>query len=319
MLTLFSTPKPFEGHSNLIQRNALQSWRELHPGIEVILFGDDAGTAEVCRELGLRHEPAVERKADGTKSLRSIFGQAQEIACHEILCYSNCDVIFTNDFIHALADVARWRGRFLMVGRRWDLEVTEPIHISGAHWQQAILQRARNEGLQRLHYNIDYFAFPRGLYKGIPDLAIGRNWWDQWLLWSASAQGASVIDVSDVVCAVHQNHDYSYHPRGMTGVWYDERAQENFRQAGGWSHLHTIEDARFRFTPKGIVPNRFYWLAPARRRVRRVSRAMRTLARTRFWHPLLDRTRSLRHALGLKQDILPASLRRKSRRHWLDV
>ncbi len=61
MLTLFSTPKPFRGHINIIQRNALESWRRLDPDAEIILFGDDEGAAEVCRELGLRHEPKVLR------------------------------------------------------------------------------------------------------------------------------------------------------------------------------------------------------------------------------------------------------------------
>lgn len=319
MVTIFSTAKPFEEHSNVIQRNALESWRRLHPDIEIILFGDDVGAAEVCRELGLRHEPAIERKADGTKSLRSIFGRAQEIARHEILCYSNCDIIFTNDFPRALDSVSRWQEKFLMVGRRWDLDVTEPIDFLKANWREAILHRVWNEAFQRLYYNIDYFAFPRGFYNDIPDLVIGRNWWDQWLVWRAAAQGAPVIDVSDVVCAVHQNHDYSYHPQGMTGVWHGETTQENFRFAGGWSHLHTIEDARFRLTPQGIEPNRFYWLAPARRQVRRVSKAVRSFARTRMWHPLLDRTRRFRHALGLRQELFPTWLRRKSRRHWLDV
>jgi len=52
MLTIFSTPKPFLGHIDVIQRNALQSWKRLHPDVEIILFGDDNGAAEVCRDRG---------------------------------------------------------------------------------------------------------------------------------------------------------------------------------------------------------------------------------------------------------------------------
>jgi hypothetical protein len=61
MLTFFSTPKPFIGHCNLIQRNALKSWTLLHSDAEVILFGDEEGAAEACRDLGIRHEPNVLR------------------------------------------------------------------------------------------------------------------------------------------------------------------------------------------------------------------------------------------------------------------
>src|SRR5262249_19151083 len=58
--TFFATAKPFEGHSGIIQRNALKSWMLLHPNVEVILFGDDKGAAEIAAELGLRHVPFVE-------------------------------------------------------------------------------------------------------------------------------------------------------------------------------------------------------------------------------------------------------------------
>jgi hypothetical protein len=319
MLTIFSTAKPFTGHSAVIQRNALESWKRLHPDVEVILFGDDAGAAEVCRELGLRYEPAIERRENGTKGLRSIFGRAQEIARHDILCYVNCDIILTSDFLRAIAALSARGEPFLMVGRRWDVDVTLPLDFSQPGWQEAIVQRARREGFQRLYYNIDYFAFRRGLYAQFPDLFIGRNWWDQWLVWQAGAAGVPVIDVSEVVCAVHQNHDYSYHPQGMAGVWSDDATQENFRRAGGWSHLHTIEDATFRLTASGIRPNHFHWLAPAKRRVRRVLRAVRTFLRTRLWHPFLDMTRPLRQALGLRQNVLnPLRRRNAPRRHWLD-
>src|SRR5271169_1997102 len=80
MLTVFSTPKPFHGHSGIIQRNALQSWTLLHPDVEVILFGDEDGAAETCRDLGIRHEPQVRRNENGTKFLSYIFDRANEIS-----------------------------------------------------------------------------------------------------------------------------------------------------------------------------------------------------------------------------------------------
>jgi hypothetical protein len=318
MITLFSTAKPFLGHHDVIQRNALESWRRLHPDIEVILFGDDAGAAEVCRELGLRHEPAIDRRENGTKGLRFIFTRAQEIARHEILCYVNCDIVLTNSFLRAIMALLSRHEPFLMIGRRWDVDVTQRLDFSQPSWQEDIVQRARQEGFQRLHYNIDYFAFRRGLYAQIPDLVIGRNFWDQWLVWQAGAAGVDVVDVSDVVCAVHQNHDYSYHPQGMAGVWSDAATQENFRRAGGWSHLHTIEDARYYMVPAGLKVNRAYWLAPAKRHMRRVRKTVSTFLRTRLWHPLLDKTRPLRQALGLRQRTLNLLRRNGPRRHWLD-
>ena len=61
MITIFTTAKPFDSHNGIIQRNALLSWKRLHPDVEVILFGDDEGAVKVCHELGVRLELHVER------------------------------------------------------------------------------------------------------------------------------------------------------------------------------------------------------------------------------------------------------------------
>src|SRR5262249_30275258 len=127
MLTLFSTPKPFRGHIDVIQSNAIQSWKRLHPSVDVILFGDDHGAAEAARACGFRHIPSVERSEYGTKYLASIFDQAQELARYDVLCYVNCDIVLTDDFFRAQSNVASRFPVFLMVGRRWDTDVRDPL------------------------------------------------------------------------------------------------------------------------------------------------------------------------------------------------
>src|SRR5262249_7427243 len=114
MLTLFTTAKAFIGHSGMIQRNALKSWTLLDPDVEVILFGDDEGAAEIARELGLRHEPFVERNEFGTKRIDWIFQRAQQIARHDLLCYSNCDMVYTGGFRNAFKAVQSRFAKYLM-------------------------------------------------------------------------------------------------------------------------------------------------------------------------------------------------------------
>jgi hypothetical protein len=304
----------------IIQRNALMSWKLLHPEVEIILFGDESGTMEVCRDLGLRHEPHVERTAEGTKLVRSIFGPAQQLARHDTLCYANCDIILGKDFLKAIGRVSPWTARFLMVGRRWDSDITTPIDFSNSDWEERLREFVLRKGVQRLYYNIDYFAFTKGIYVDIPPLAIGRVWWDHWLIWKASQQKAVVIDASDMVMAMHQNHDYAYHPEGHRGVWYGEGARRNFELAGGFGHLHTLEDATHRLKDQSIVPQRLYWLAPARRAVRRVVKKVQDYVRVRMWHPLLEATRPLRHSIGIREGKvrLPIPVRKPVRRHEFD-
>jgi len=309
MITIFCTPKPFRGHIAMIQRNALQSWKLLGPDMEVMVFGDEEGAAEVCRELGLRHEPGVQRTETGTKRVDYLFSAAQRLARHDLLCYANCDIVFPSSFRACLERLAAWRKHFLMVGRRWDLDVTEPLNFDSSSWQEDLLGKAVRHGRRIPAYNIDYFAFPRGLFAEIPPLVLGRIWWDHWLVWKAAEQGAPVVDASRLVYAVHQNHDYAYHPQGKVGVFDDAEANRNFYVAGGWKNLHTIADASHRLTASGIRRNYLGALAPLGRVFVRPWRKLRAATRTRVWHPLLRWTAPVRHALGLRREVLAAPVR----------
>ena len=113
MVTMFSTPKPFVGHIDVIQRNAIESWQRLHPDIEILLIGDDKGAAEVCQEFGIRHVKDVRRNRNGTKYLASIYDRAQEIAGHDLLCHVNCDILLMSDFRLAVESMRQGAQSFL--------------------------------------------------------------------------------------------------------------------------------------------------------------------------------------------------------------
>ncbi len=292
MLTLFTTAKAFTGHSGIIQRNALKSWTLLHPDTEIILFGDDEGATEISRELGLRHEPHVERNEFGTKRIDWIFSRAQEISRHDMLCYSNCDMIYPQAFCKSLAQIRERLTRFLMVGRRWDADIAEPIDFSRSGWEADVVALARKKGIQQPGYSVDYFAFRRGLYSRMPELVIGRVWWDHWLVWKARMESAAVVDVSPLVTAVHQNHGYGYHPAGAKGVWTDEQANRNWKNAGGRWHLFTIDDATHVLDENGMHRNWRASFAPLDRYL-----APRI---NPYLFKVLDVTRPLRRVLGLR-------------------
>jgi hypothetical protein len=302
MLTIFSTPKPFRGHIEIIQRNAIQSWKRLNPGVEVILIGDEEGTSEMAREFGLRHEPTVRRNEHGTKYLGYIFDHAEEVARHSLLCYVNCDILLTSDFYAALERVMRWRRNFLMVGRRWDTDIATPWDFSQLGWEAQLRSLALKQNRQRPAQWIDYFVFTRGLYSNkIPPFVIGRPGWDNWLVWFARASRVPVVDASRVVIAVHQNHDYSYHPQGEQGVWQGEEAQRNYALLGGWPCFRTIENTTHQLTRDGIKLNFRHWYALAKRASIHESSGA--------WFAFLSATRSVRHRFGLRQE----NIRRLSR------
>jgi len=294
MLTFFSTPKPFQGHINMIQRNALRSWLLVHPQVEVLLFGDDSGAAEACEELGIRHIPRVRKNSHGTKYLASIYDQAQQLARHDLLCHVNCDIILMDDFAHAVERAAQWNERFLLAGRRWDVDVRQPLSFDRPEWRKELRELALRSNRQRPPQWIDYFLFPKGLYHNkIPDFVIGRPGWDNWLLWFALNSGAKLIDASSVVTAVHQNHDYAYHPDGEKGVWEGEEAQQNYRLLDAYRKFRTLENATHFLEPEGLRRNHLDWLAQFKRNLRRSG--------STAWFKMLDVTRPVRHTLGFRQ------------------
>jgi hypothetical protein len=292
MLTFFTTAKPFEGHVGITQRNAIRSWQKLHPDVEIILMGDDAGAAEACAEMGLRHIPTVRRNQYGTKYLADIYDQAQAAARHKLVCHINCDIILTADFLRAVRRVAARDKRFLMAGRRWDVDVTAPIDFDDREWERHIEELAVKTNRQRPPQWIDYFVFSRGLYSGqVPAFVIGRPGWDNWLLWYPLSLGVPVLDASEVVRAVHQNHDYGYHPEGEKGVWEGEEAQENYRLHNG--KFATLANATYVLTAGCIRRNhKAKWIEARQRAIGGLSQA---------WFGLLNLTRPARHRLGVKK------------------
>ena len=294
MLTFFSTPKPFQGHIDVIQRNALESWKRVETDVEIILFGNDEGAAEVCRELGIRHVPDVRRNAHGTKYLASIYDQAQELARYDVLCHVNCDILLLDDFARALRQVAGQPAKFLMSGRRWDVDIREALDFKTSDWPEQVRKLALRTNHQRPPNWIDYFAFRKGLFhQQIPEFVIGRPGWDNWLIWFAGSSGAQVVDASSMVCAVHQNHDYSYHPDGEKGVWEGEEAQQNYKLLEGHRKFRTLENATHLLRANGLHRNYRHWLVQGKRNFYDwVSPA---------WMWALDLTRPLRHRMGMRQ------------------
>jgi hypothetical protein len=301
MITFFSTPKPFRGHIGIIQRNAINSWKLAHPDAEVILFGNEEGAAEAARELGARHEPEVDRNSLGTPLLSSLFDRADRLARHDRLCFLNADILLTGDFLAASTRLAQIHERSLMVGRRSDVEITEPLDFSKPDWGERLRSMARERGKLRPPQWIDYFVFPRGLLRQqVPPFAVGRPGYDNWLLWKVRSMGVPVVDVTPVVQVIHQNHDYSHHPGGQKGLWQDVEAQQNYALLGK-GHFATIDNATHRLTPNGLRPNYYHWVAQAKRKALGASNAA--------WFGLLGLTRPLRRRLGLRQRHSPETPR----------
>ncbi|SDE90619.1 glycosyltransferase family A protein [Rhodospira trueperi] len=226
MITLFSTAKRFEGHTAVIQENALDSWCALGPSVEVILFGDDPGTAEAAQRRGLRHVPDVKRTEQGTPLLSDIFDQAREKAKNPVLAYINADIVLRPDFVTAIGRVVQERERFLVVVQRLNLDVTTRLSFDDRGWAE-LGRCMRREGKLEAPDGIDVFAFSKATALALPDFAVGRPCWDNWLIMQAKRLGIPVVDISAVCRIVHQNHGYRHVPQGKGNKWEGPEADAN--------------------------------------------------------------------------------------------
>jgi hypothetical protein len=251
MLTIFTIPKAFEGHIEVIQRNAIQSWLCLKPHCEIILCGDDKGVASVAKEFGLKHLVHVERNEYGTPLLNSAFEQVQRVARYPLICYVNCDIILLSDFITTISKVNL--KKFLIVGQRWDLEVEAPIEFVSNEWEKNLKEKIAIDGTLHAPAGSDYFIFPKNMFGSIPPFIIGRPGWDNWFIYKARALGVPVIDASEMITIIHQNHDYGHIPEGRKDTYYGPEADYNIKLVGGAKYMFLLKDATFRFKNNKMV------------------------------------------------------------------
>jgi hypothetical protein len=316
MVTIFTIPKAFKAHIGAIQLNAITSWSFLKPRPEIILFGDEQGTAKFAAGLGLRHIPDISRNAYGTPVLNRLFEEAQDLGRYDTLCYVNADIILLSDFMRAVRQVSSWRPPYLMIGRRWNIDLAERIEFERSDWEArlraVVFQRSRPFDSDW----VDYFLFSRGLFRGIPPFAVGRLWWDTWLVWKAVSQGVPVVDASTDVIAIHQNHPYDHVPGGLSIG--SKEAKQNEKLAGGIHRSRTIEDATHTLATHEnviVIKSRSsvdMLLASLRGVCQRWSFRINRYA-PRFaipWFAVLNGTRPFRHHFGLRRENLVRLLTR---------
>jgi hypothetical protein len=243
-LTLFTSPKPFANpHIAVIQRNAIHSWLGLGSEVEILVLGDEEGLAENARDLGVKHIKEIQRNSSGTPLISSLFKTARDESDTPLMAYVNTDILLFFSFFETAKNVLEQFQKFLLIGQRWDLDVRTELDYS-ANWQDRLKEDCSKRG--RLHppMGSDYFIFPRTCFEHIPDFAIGRAGWDNWMIYESRRQGWRTIDATQQIQIIHQDHDYSHLPGGQAHYRLPETG-ENVRLAGGKRTIFTLPDSNY--------------------------------------------------------------------------
>lgn len=252
LITIFITPKAFNrDHIAVIQRNAVQSWKQLGEDVDIVLIGDDQGVEEAAIDLGVRHIPHVKRNQSGTPLLSDIFTLARDTSISPLLAYVNADIILLPNFLETAKKVLEREKQFLLVGQRWDLDVREELNFSEG-WLERLTADLKTRGRRHPAGGSDYFIFPRSCFIKLPEFAIGRSGWDNWMLYEARLQGWKLINCSDTIDIIHQDHDYAHLPDGQPH-YRQQESFDNVKLAGGNRTVFTLLDCNWEMGKDGLL------------------------------------------------------------------
>jgi hypothetical protein len=258
LITFFTAPKPFTNpHINIIQRNAILSWKKLGEPVQIFLIGNDEGIAQAARDFGTHHFPQVRCNDQGTPLISSMLQITRENSRSPYLCIINTDILVMPEMLDVVKLVASQLQQFLLVGQRWDVAITEFLPQDDSFFT---IVRGMIQKIGRLHppMGSDYFLFPRTCFTNIPDFAIGRAGWDNWMIYKARSEGWKVIDGSHAITIVHQDHDYSHLKDGKPHYRQPE-TRVNVQLAGGAHTIFTLHDAQERIVDRKLVPIPLTW------------------------------------------------------------
>ena len=252
MLTIFTIPKAFQGHIETIQCNAINSWRRLVPQCEIMLCGNDPGVAEAALKYGVAHVPDIACNEYGTPLLSSAFAVVQKMARYPLVCYVNADIIFLSDIITAVKRIKQ--PRFLMIGQRWDIDIPTSIVFQESRWESNLRKRVVAEGSLHPPAGSDYFIFPTGTLGKLPDFAVGRAGWDNWVIYRARSLKVPVIDATQANMIIHQEHSYGHVPQKTGQKWEGPETMHNLKLMQGHDKYYTLLDATHVLTAKSLRP-----------------------------------------------------------------
>ena len=212
--------------------------------LEVLLMGDEPGIAEAAHDFNVAHVKNVRQNEQGTPLISSIFDKAEENSQASLLMFVNTDMLLLPETKTIASEVQENKTKFVLLGQRYDLDVDHKLDYSPG-WIQRLREDVQSRGNLHPLGGSDYFIFPRDLFKDIPEFAVGRAGWDNWVIYHGISQGWLVVDATPSIMAVHQNHGYSHLAREQSHQRHPETMQ-NLELAGGMRKMYSLLDVEYR-------------------------------------------------------------------------
>jgi len=255
MITIFTTPKDFTDIFEVIQMNALLNWRNLSSEIQIIIFGDSKGSKQAAEEIGAEYIPEVKCSSLGTPFISDLFSKADKIAKYPILAFINSDIILPDNFLSTIQITSESMDKFLLTGHRWDININNIIKYNNEVERISFWNRVKAEGKNHACTGIDYFIYKRYQWKNIPNFIIGRDGYDNWLIWKARRMLLPIVDATDVMQVIHQNHPFNS-SKIITGTEVLLEAERNHNKKLYINKTLNLLDCTYKISNGKVIKNK---------------------------------------------------------------
>lgn len=251
-LTIFTTCKPFKGDIGVMQRNALETWRDL--ACPIIIVGTEQGVREHASQIGATHVADNRYHTSGMPYVNDVFSLAQNTVTTPYCCYINADILLPPNVGETLTTfllAINQTSPFLLTARRRNVPLNKALPDDQEARKAELRCLDTEYGTWDSSSAVDFFLFPTGMFTDLPSFLFGRMQWDNWLLWKAREMGAQIIDASFDMHLLHPIHGYAGDGTNWLIRAHGEDAAAN-RQLAGENSLD-ISGACNRILRNGIL------------------------------------------------------------------
>ena len=207
LLTLFTSWND-NSDKYFVHNLTTSNWMSLRPYVIPVVFTNDTGLEEECRNQGWNVFPIREVAAGGVPVLKHMFMDAMDAYNTTFYAYSNSDILFTKTLIDTLSSLSNSLANeeipVLIVGRRTNVEIGYLNETDGSSWDN--LTSVSKASGNIFSSNAEDFFITSGVYPWdeCANVVIGRPAYDNWLVYNARKRKHIVIDATGTLLAIHQ-------------------------------------------------------------------------------------------------------------------
>lgn len=261
-ITFLFSPKPFVGQDAINQNNAVASWRRVAPNAQLICYGDGEGVKAACDRWKAIWVSDAPMTSTGAPRFDWIVSHATQHAQNDLQMFINADIFLLPGFMQSIDKIDL--KQFLGISDRLNLKENILSEAPLGNCKKRLIELAHN---QECAFNggggSDFFIFKRGMWDGLPPIAVGRACYDNSLMGFCIQKGIPLVDVTNAIVCLHAPHGYKHVKGGRNEAYngVDVKLNESLLKGAPRPMLC---DATHLLLPTGLVKNNRLAGAPHR-------------------------------------------------------